>query len=145
MAWDLVATPSGHRGCGIPKNERLVVSLTGGGSGKDDKLRLSVRLSVALLKEARWVIGDYVQIYRDGNSDLFLLKRDISGFMISASGCSKKKGLTQEMRGTTKVVGRIQFPSGKFSKNCKVKGIPCENITINEQGIMFVMPKEILA
>lgn len=145
MAWEKVSSRSRNNGGVISFNERLVVSLTGRKGERRDSLRLSVRLSASLLKEARWVIGDYVQIYRDGNSDLFLLKRELSGFVISPSAYKNMKGYSKKLKGTNNVLGRIQFPSVKFSKNEKVSGIPCENVTVNEEGVMFVMPKEILA
>lgn len=145
MAWNLV-TPAcnGSRHNRMYMNERLVVSLTVGG-GTSSAHYLSVKISMELLKEVRWLIGDRVQIYRDGNSDLFLIKMEQNGYMISANSSPAKNCSTKSFAGTNKVAGRAKFPSRKFAKNCKSGPIPCDNITINELGIMFVMPKEILA
>ena len=86
MAWEsaLSKNVSTRRGGGMGSfPDRLTISVSSNKSGEDVKnLSMVISIPVILLKKVRWVIVGRVELLKDSNKDIFLLKRSAKGYML---------------------------------------------------------------
>ena len=120
------------QGRGASHAGALSYSLNNSGADKKSgapRKQFVVRLSMALMKEMRWVVGDRVQLGYDQESNSFVLKRDPDGYSLSAHSARKNADLKGKTAGARVQIQRPAFvpedlPSASFEiADCKIEGL----------------------
>lgn len=141
---------SNNRGNGmaitLKTKKRLAMSITVGKEKTPAKcFVLSFRLSEPLMRDARWITGDFVEFLFDPENCLGLLKRTTdkkAGYTLTPSNSSCKEAYS-ESKGKS-VTAQVRVPIGDlpFFVKKAIKMTECENINLEEEGIMFaIMPQ----
>ena len=117
----------------------LTVSVTSNGGKEKKHLSIVIGIPATLLKKARWVIGDRVELLKDSDKDIFLLKRTVNGYMLSPG--STGKGQTAKMLGKNTMRSMSKMPLPIALKKQRMSTAPCESVTVEDEGILFEMPE----
>ena len=141
MGWESALPLAGivHRGGNGRYPDRLTVSVTTNGSKVKHSLALVISIPPSLLKKARWVIGDRVELLKDSDKDIFLLKRAIHGYSLSPSATGK--GMREKLIGKSTVRAMTKMPIPTALKKQRMSTMPCDSVSVEDEGILFEMPE----
>ena len=118
---------------------RMTVSVTTNGGKTKSYLAIVIGIPSDLLKKSRWVIGDRVELLKDEEQDIFLLKRTINGYLLSPG--STGKGQAQKMAGKNTMRAMVKMPIPIVLKKERMSTAPCDTVSVEDEGILFEMPK----
>ncbi len=133
---------TGRTGGACSDDFRIAITTSGKKSRGVGGLSVTLSIPVRLMKELRWVIGDRVDLLRDEEAGLFLLSRSLKGYTLSPQ--SDEKGAAQKLAGTVARPTMVKFPHYEFFVDQKMPVSPCENVTVGESGLLFVVPPAFL-
>ena len=123
---------SGRGGWNAHTGEDLVIShdlASCNKPGTKKRTSLRIRVSSGVLKQARWVIGDRIEMLFDPEAGLGLLRR-VSVGGNALCGRSKSSGATLT---TSWYEGMPSvFPSAA-----------CQNVVVDEEGVLFQLPGDV--
>jgi len=141
MGWESALPLNGvvHRGVNGRYPDRLTVSVTTNGTKSKHLLALVISIPPSLLKKARWVIGDRVELLKDSDKDIFLLKRAIQGYSLSPGVTGK--GMREKLVGKSTVRARTKMPVPTALKKQRMSMMPCDSVSVEDEGILFEMPE----
>ena len=92
-------------------------------------------ISADLMKEARLIFGDRIDVLFDKEARLGLIKRmsgnDGGGWKLTPNGGNSKHG-------SVSISHRNAFP---LPPKC---GVECENVSVNDEGVLFIFPESVV-
>ncbi|MHB1024031.1 MAG: hypothetical protein ACYC0Z_16705 [Acidobacteriaceae bacterium] len=143
MGWEsALPSKSTKRRCG-PYITELTVSVTSSGninqSTQQRPLSLTIKVPTVMLKKVRWVLGDRCELLKDSEKSLFLLKRSTTGYLLSMASASK--GEAKKFLGRNDVTAIVKMPKPVVIKDERICATPCESATVEDEGIIFELPK----
>jgi hypothetical protein len=146
MGWEsAIPAKSSMRRSG-PYSTELTVSVTSSGnvnqSTQQRPLALTIKVPTVMLKKVRWVLGDRVELLKDSEKDLFLLKRSTTGYLLSMA--SAPKGAAKKSFGKNDVTAIVKMPKPVGIKDERISVTPCDSATVEDEGIIFELPKSLM-
>lgn len=111
---------------------------------KKQPLNLCLRLTEKICRNAKLRIGDRVSLFYDEDDNMGLIKRTPSGPMLCASG--GYRGASKKRVGTYRTAHFIiPLQPGLLPVKYEKTAIrECENINLDEEGILFTLPAAIM-